>query len=175
VYDSHDKVAWTDFNIRKYINAGRVTNKKDAYKTAAFNQLVSDDIPMNRNIPDTRLGACPSVEYPKEGLPTTSIIITFHNELRSTLLRTIISVIRKTPANILKEIVLVDDASRYDQKTRRKIIFLQVIQMLEWNLSKSKKSSSSLTESVKVLSELVFALLWLLLATLSHSSIATLK
>ncbi|CBY32818.1 unnamed protein product [Oikopleura dioica] len=111
VYDSHDKVAWTDFNIRKYINAGRVTNKKDAYKTAAFNQLVSDDIPMNRNIPDTRLGACPSVEYPKEGLPTTSIIITFHNELRSTLLRTIISVIRKTPANILKEIVLVDDAS----------------------------------------------------------------
>ena len=112
VYDSHEKVSWNDFNIRKYINAGRVTNKKDAYKTAAFNQLVSDDIPMDRNIPDTRLGSCPSQEYPSEGLPTTSIIITFHNELRSTLLRTIVSVIRRTPANILKEIVLVDDASR---------------------------------------------------------------
>ena len=71
---------------------------------------MSDDVPMDRDVPDTRLGACPHTDYEAD-LPTTSVIITFHNELRSTLLRTIISVIRMTPENILKEIVLVDDNS----------------------------------------------------------------
>ena len=65
---------------------------------------------MDREVPDSRLGGCSAAAYESD-LPTTSVIITFHNELRSTLLRTIVSVIRKTPAHILKEIVLVDDNS----------------------------------------------------------------
>lgn len=44
-------------------------------------------------------------------LPSTSVIIVFHNEAWSALLRTVYSVLYTAPAAMLKEIILVDDAS----------------------------------------------------------------
>jgi len=44
-------------------------------------------------------------------LPSASVVIAFHNEGWSPLLRTVHSVLLRSPAHLLKEIILVDDAS----------------------------------------------------------------
>ncbi|XP_071802827.1 N-acetylgalactosaminyltransferase 7-like isoform X2 [Asterias amurensis] len=75
-----------------------------------FNQYVSDKISLDRNIPDLRNAQCKYWHYP-EKLPTTSVIIVFHNEGWSTLLRTVHSVFNRSPPQLLHEIILVDDAS----------------------------------------------------------------
>ena len=44
-------------------------------------------------------------------LPTASVVIIFHNEAYTVLLRNITSVINRSPAHLLEEIILVDDFS----------------------------------------------------------------
>ena len=49
-------------------------------------------------------------KYP-QNLPKASVVIVFHNEGWSTLLRTVHSVINRSPPHMLQEIVMVDDYS----------------------------------------------------------------
>ncbi|XP_064096978.1 N-acetylgalactosaminyltransferase 7-like [Macrobrachium nipponense] len=75
-----------------------------------INMVVSDEIPMDRVIPDTRHPECKHWEYP-EDLPTTTVVIVFHNEGFSTLMRTVHTVVDRSPPQFLKEVLLVDDYS----------------------------------------------------------------
>jgi polypeptide N-acetylgalactosaminyltransferase len=78
-----------------------------------FNQLASDEISLNRTVPDTREDECKYWDYPTD-LPTASVILVFHNEGWSTLLRTVNSIINRSPPQFLHEIVLVDDKSELE-------------------------------------------------------------
>ena len=53
---------------------------------------------------------CRSVKYLKY-LPSTSVIVTVFNEWQSILLRTIHSIYNRTPHNLLKELIIVNDNS----------------------------------------------------------------
>lgn len=98
---SKEEIKTTPFSIQEM---------DDKFKLNQFNIVASDLIPLNRSLPDVRLEECKTKTYPKH-LPKTSIVIVFHNEAWTTLLRTIWSVINSSPRDLLQEIILVDDAS----------------------------------------------------------------
>uniref|UniRef100_UPI00358F8985 N-acetylgalactosaminyltransferase 7-like n=1 Tax=Myxine glutinosa TaxID=7769 RepID=UPI00358F8985 len=81
-----------------------------AVREYGFNMVASDQISLDRSIIDLRHEECKFWHY-DETLPKASVIVVFHNEGWSTLLRTLHSIIRRTPTHSLAEIVLIDDAS----------------------------------------------------------------
>uniref|UniRef100_A0A8C1UXI7 Polypeptide N-acetylgalactosaminyltransferase n=1 Tax=Cyprinus carpio TaxID=7962 RepID=A0A8C1UXI7_CYPCA len=92
------------------IASARASSGEDPYREHAFNLQESDRLGSERTIRDTRHYRCSSMTFDPD-LPPTSIIITFHNEARSTLLRTIKSVLMRSPPHLIQEIILVDDFS----------------------------------------------------------------
>lgn len=82
----------------------------DSNMQYGMNVVASDHISPNRSVPDMRLEECKYWDYP-EDLPTTSVVVVFHNEGLSVLMRTVHSVINRSPRQFLKEVVLVDDFS----------------------------------------------------------------
>lgn len=79
-------------------------------KEFGFNMVASDMISLDRTINDLRHDECKYWHY-DDRLLTSSVIIVFHNEGWSTLMRTVHSVIKRTPRRYLAEIVLIDDFS----------------------------------------------------------------
>ena len=60
----------------------RVEQKREKDKLKGvygFNQIVSDEISLNRTVPDTREEECRYWDYPTD-LPTASVILVFHNK-----------------------------------------------------------------------------------------------
>ncbi|XP_046550440.1 polypeptide N-acetylgalactosaminyltransferase 5-like isoform X1 [Haliotis rubra] len=83
---------------------------REGVRRNRFDQMVSDRISVHRRLPDRRLDECKSRVYPAD-LPPASVIICFHNEAWSTLLRSVHSVLDRSPGHLIREIILVDDAS----------------------------------------------------------------
>uniref|UniRef100_A0A8C2ZS80 Polypeptide N-acetylgalactosaminyltransferase n=1 Tax=Cyclopterus lumpus TaxID=8103 RepID=A0A8C2ZS80_CYCLU len=104
------KVRWQDFDQDLYVGATVVRPGQDPYARNKFNQVESDKLRMDRAVPDTRHDHCRHKQW-KSDLPASSVVITFHNEARSALLRTVVSVLKKSPSHLVKEIILVDDYS----------------------------------------------------------------
>uniref|UniRef100_A0AC35ETR5 Glycosyltransferase 2-like domain-containing protein n=1 Tax=Panagrolaimus sp. PS1159 TaxID=55785 RepID=A0AC35ETR5_9BILA len=73
--------------------------------------IASDKISFDRSLKDPRSVACKNIYYNVEELQTASVIIVFTNEPFSSLVRTVHSIINRSPKNLLKEIILVDDFS----------------------------------------------------------------
>lgn len=77
-----------------------------------YNARLSDAISVERSLEDLRSDVCRIHKFIAD-IPrnSVSIVSVFYNERLSTLLRTVHSVIKRSPAILIREIVLVDDAS----------------------------------------------------------------
>eukprot|EP00911_Craspedida_sp_UC1_P002629 UC1_evm11s1936 len=108
---------------------GELPSRKDDHDNMRMNGFNLDkcmELPTDRRVPDTREAVCRKRAYPqgygtsKSKLPSTTIIITFHNEAQCALYRTVRSVLDRSPPELIDEIILVDDAS--DEPTQGHIV-----------------------------------------------------
>lgn len=68
------------------------------------------------------LGRCKAPDRYLPSLPDTSVIVCFHNEAWSVLLRTVHSVLDRSPPHLLREIILVDDNSNQGEVCPRMVV-----------------------------------------------------
>ncbi|XP_048244239.1 polypeptide N-acetylgalactosaminyltransferase 11-like [Haliotis rufescens] len=123
--DTHQvKAVWTKEDDRELFKVGMVRNKTDEITLAegmarhGFNELLSERLGEIRPIKDSRNKLCREQQYPQD-LPEASVVMCFYNEAWSTLIRSIQTILTRTPAVYLHEIVLVDDASTLDHLKAR--------------------------------------------------------
>ncbi|CAK9291492.1 unnamed protein product [Gordionus sp. m RMFG-2023] len=99
----------TSFNLN--LNDPEVKKLRDSlFSVNGFNAHASDFISLDRSLKDIRHPDCKTKKYlPK--LLDVSIVIPFHEEHWTTLLRSVHSIINRSPSHLIKEIILVDDFS----------------------------------------------------------------
>lgn len=89
-------------------------SEEDALTTLSLEETLSAHIPLQRALPEVRHPLCLQ-QHPEDSLPTASVILCFHDEAWSTLLRTVHSILDTAPRAFLKEVILVDDLSQQGQ------------------------------------------------------------
>jgi len=105
---------------KRLMSESELKKKEAMYKNHAFEEYVSELVSLNRSLPDFRGQWCRNQYDGKtEHLEKVSIIICFHNEAWSTLLRSVHSIINRTPEKLIHEILLVDDKSDKDHLGQR--------------------------------------------------------
>ncbi|XP_058252753.1 probable polypeptide N-acetylgalactosaminyltransferase 8 isoform X1 [Hemibagrus wyckioides] len=99
---------------------------QNLFELYGYNVFLSDRLPLNRTLPDTRGDRCVSKVYPEQ-LPSISVVLIYLNEALSVLKRAIHSIIDQTPVHLLKEIILVDDHSTNDDLKEKLSEFIDQI------------------------------------------------
>ncbi|CAK8674801.1 N-acetylgalactosaminyltransferase 7-like [Clavelina lepadiformis] len=95
------------------LDASLETAVKGVIAEFGFNTIASDRVSLDRAPKDLRHTQCKHWDYPPR-LTTVSVVIVFHNEAWSPLMRTVHNVINYTPKEYLHEIVMIDDGSHKD-------------------------------------------------------------
>ncbi|KAK5890483.1 hypothetical protein CesoFtcFv8_014001 [Champsocephalus esox] len=108
-----DVNAMGQFGLAAVASSNEDIEVKKRWNEGHFNVFLSDKIPVDRAIPDTRPDMC-AQNLVHDDLPSTSVIFCFVDEVWSTLLRSVHSVLNRSPPHLLKEIILVDDFSTKD-------------------------------------------------------------
>ncbi|XP_063070089.1 polypeptide N-acetylgalactosaminyltransferase 5 [Engraulis encrasicolus] len=108
-----DAQAMGQFGHAAVVPKGKEAESQSRWNEGHFNVYLSEQIPIDRSVPDTRPALC-SEKMVHDDLPTTSVIFCFVDEVWSTLLRSVHSVLNRSPPHLLKEIILVDDCSTKD-------------------------------------------------------------
>ncbi|XP_054893145.1 probable polypeptide N-acetylgalactosaminyltransferase 8 [Poeciliopsis prolifica] len=83
------------------------------FRIYGYNAFLSNQIALNRELPDMRDPRCLKKKYPR-ALPSVSVVLIYVNEALSVIKRAVRSVITNTPQRLLREIILVDDHSTYN-------------------------------------------------------------
>lgn len=92
-------------------SAAELRKRTEGYRRHAFNVLISDRIGWHRSLPDVRPDRCRNQTYVFKPSESLSIIICFHNEALSTLLRTVQSVLMRSDHALVHEILVINDFS----------------------------------------------------------------
>ena len=109
--DFHPEPLAGDKGKPVFLKPHETVRSKRLFHINEFNIVVSDKISLDRELEDVRSSSCRALRYNHLQLPTTSIVIVFHNEAWSTLLRTVHSALNTSPGGLIKEFILVDDSS----------------------------------------------------------------
>ena len=102
------------------LTPSEAAKKETMYKSHAFEEYVSELVPLDRSLPDFRGEWCKSnYDHLVDTLTPVSVIICFYNEAWSTLLRSVHSVMNRSPPHLIHEILLIDDSSTYQHLGQR--------------------------------------------------------
>ncbi|XP_030383262.1 polypeptide N-acetylgalactosaminyltransferase 1-like [Scaptodrosophila lebanonensis] len=98
------------------IKISHLMDNDENLRTFGFNVELSNTLFYIRKLPDARSGKCKKQRYNLKKKPVTaSVIIVFHNVPLSMILRTVHSVVKRSSKALLRDIILIDDASSLTQ------------------------------------------------------------
>ncbi|XP_011203587.2 putative polypeptide N-acetylgalactosaminyltransferase 13 [Bactrocera dorsalis] len=98
--------------VREFLAAAPTETLNAPWQFYNYNAARSDGIGALRALPDTRDASCTARPFHLAAQRArVSIIIAFHNEARSALLRTVMTLYHRTPHRYLHELILIDDCS----------------------------------------------------------------